>query len=61
MCRSVSAGAVGDLWAVVDNYQGVGGVVVRRRAITPACPGGEDWEPGLGGGWKQITVRGRIT
>ncbi len=59
-CRSVSAGEVGDLWAVLDCYEGVGGVVVRRRGINPASPGGDEWEPCVGGGWKQITVRGRI-
>jgi hypothetical protein len=59
-CRSVSAGEVGDLWAVLDSYEGVGGVVVRRRGINPASPGGDEWEPCVGGGWKQITVRGRI-
>ena len=56
--RSVSAGDRQDLWAVLETQHGVGGVVVRRRGITPATPAGEDWETCIGGGWKQISIRG---
>ena len=33
-------------------------VICRRGGMTPSCPGGQDWEPALGGGWKQVTARG---
>ena len=32
--------------------------IFRRGGITPSCPGGQDWEPALGGGFKQVTARG---
>ena len=56
--KNVSSGDREDLWAVLDNYKGVGGVIVRRRGISPSNPGGEDWEICIGGGWKQVSTRG---
>jgi len=56
--KSVSAGDRSDLWAVLENQHGVGGVIVRRRGISPATPSGEDWETCIGGGWKHVSIRG---
>jgi len=56
--KSVSAGDRTDLWAVLENQHGVGGVIVRRRGISPATPSGEDWETCIGGGWKHVSIRG---
>jgi len=58
--RSISCGDAGDLWAVVDDINGVSGVLARRGGITPCNPGGEDWEVGIGGGWKHLSVRGWV-
>ena len=52
--RCVSSGPSG-LWGVLEEG---GGVLARRGGMTPACPGGQDWEAALGGGWKHVSVRG---
>ena len=52
--RTVSSSTRG-LWAVLEEG---GGVLARRAGVTPSNPGGEDWEPALGGGWKYVSVRG---
>ena len=53
--RSVSVGGRGDLWAVLDEVQGGSGVLARR-----SVNGGEEWELCIGGGWKQVSVRGLV-
>jgi len=58
--RSVSCGDTGDLWAVVDECNGVNGVLARRGGVTPSNPGGEEWEVAIGGGWKHLSVRGWV-
>jgi len=58
--RSVSCGDTGDLWAVVDEVNGVSGVLARRGGVTPSNPGGEEWEVAIGGGWKHLSVRGWV-
>jgi len=56
--KQVTAGDREDMWAVLDNYKGVGGVIARRRGVSPASPGGDDWEICVGGGWKHLCIRG---
>ena len=58
--RSVSCGDTGDLWAVVDECNGVNGVLARRGGVTPSNPGGEEWDYAVGGGWKHLSVRGWV-
>ena len=56
----MSTGDTGDIWGVVDIEGGVQGVVARRGGVTPSNPGGEEWEVGIGGGWKHISTRAWI-
>lgn len=39
----------------------VSGVVVRRSGITPGCHLGTGWEIVIGGGWKDVSIRGRLS
>ena len=56
--RSLSLGhGTPDLWAVLEEVEGVSGVLARRSGVTPASPAGQDWDVCIGGGWKQVTIR----
>ena len=62
-----SAAALGSVASAAINAAGYGGggpvngVVVRRSGITPGCPMGAGWEIVIGGGWKDVSIRGRLS
>merc|ERR1711862_55307 len=39
----------------------VNGIIVRRSGITSATPIGVGWEVVIGGGWKDLSIRGRLS
>ena len=62
-----SAYALGSVASAAINAAGYGhggivnGVIVRRSGITSSNPMGVGWEVVIGGGWKDLSIRGRLS
>ena len=62
-----SSHALGTVASAAINVAGYGhggpvnGVLVRRSGITPGAPLGTGWEIVIGGGWKDISIRGKLS
>ncbi|XP_063601090.1 tectonin beta-propeller repeat-containing protein 1-like [Penaeus indicus] len=58
---SISVGADGTLWAVLDSFDSdkgpVQGVIARRVGVSHDCPVGTSWEHTLGTGWSHVSAR----
>lgn len=58
---SISVGADGTLWAVLDSFDSekgpVQGVIARRVGVSHDCPVGTSWEHTLGTGWSHVCAR----
>lgn len=58
---SISVGADGTLWAVLDSFDSekgpVQGVIARRVGVSHDCPVGTAWEHTLGTGWSHVSAR----
>ena len=53
-----STGASGG--AATGRTDGVRGVLARRSGVTPSNPTGTGWDIAIGGGWKDVSIRGKL-